>query len=168
MSSLKLRCLGVELASDLNWNVYVKELIKSFSQKLNLLRSLYFLPTTARTDFYFKVILPSVTYGLVVWGSPCGKALFDELEKIHVRAADVISGLDWYTPSNQVLAQSKWPIVKDICEHRLLMLAHDCFYNFLPVPIMKLFTKYECNYNLGRKLTFLLPKPNNEVLRKST
>ena len=26
------------------------------------------------------------------------------------------------------------------------MLAHDCFYNFLPVPIMKLFTKYESNY----------------------
>ena len=50
----------------LNWNVYVKELIKSFSQKLNLLRSLHFLPTTARADFYFKVILPSVTYGLVV------------------------------------------------------------------------------------------------------
>ena len=56
----------MELDSDLNLNVYVKELIKSFSQKLNLLRSLYFLPTTARADFYFKVILPSVTYGLVV------------------------------------------------------------------------------------------------------
>ena len=48
------------------------------------------------------------------------------------------------------------------------MLAHDCFYNFLPVPIMKLFTKYESNYNLRRKLTFLLPKPNTGVLRKST
>ena len=40
------RCLGVEIDSDLNWNVHVKELIKSFSQKLNLLRSLYFLTTT--------------------------------------------------------------------------------------------------------------------------
>ena len=50
------RCLGVELDSDLNWNVHVKELIKSFTQKLNLLRSLYFLPTSARADFYFKVI----------------------------------------------------------------------------------------------------------------
>ena len=73
-----------------------------------------------------------------------------------------------YTPSDQVLAQSKWPIVKDFYEHRLLMLAHDCFYDFFTVPIMKLFTKYGCNYNLGRKLTFLLPKPNTEVLRKTT
>ena len=36
------RCLGVELDSDLNWNVHVKELIKSFTQKLNLLGSLSF------------------------------------------------------------------------------------------------------------------------------
>ena len=37
---------------------------------MNLLRSLYL-------DFYFKVILTSVTNGLVVWGS-CSKSLFDE------------------------------------------------------------------------------------------
>ena len=42
------RCLGVEIDSDLNWNVHVKELIKSFSQKLNLLRSLYFLQLLVR------------------------------------------------------------------------------------------------------------------------
>ena len=123
------RSLGVEIDGDLNWNVHVKELIKSSSQKLNLLRSLYFLPTTAKADFYFKVILPSVTYGLVVWG-PCSKSLFDELEKIHVRAAKIIYGLDWYTPSDQVLALSKWPTVKDLYENILLMLAHDCFHNF--------------------------------------
>ena len=86
---------------------------------------MYFLPTTTRADFYFKVILPSVTYGL-----------------------------DWYTPSDQVLAQSKWPTVEDLYEYRLLTLAHNCFYNYVPVPIMKLFTKYECNYNFQRKLNW--------------
>ena len=54
-----------------------------------------FLPT-ARADFYFKVILPSVSYGLVVWGS-CNKSLFDDLEKIHVVAEKIIYGLDWYS-----------------------------------------------------------------------
>ena len=108
----------------------VKELIKSSSQKLNLLRSLYFLPIKAKGDFYFKVILQSVTYGLVVWGS-CGKSLFDELEKIHVRAAKIIYGLDWHTPSDQVLARSKWPTVKDLCEYRLLYVStRHAFYNF--------------------------------------
>ncbi|PFX19720.1 hypothetical protein AWC38_SpisGene15863 [Stylophora pistillata] len=36
----------------------------------------------ARADIYFKVILPSVTHGLIVWSS-CGKSPFDELERIH-------------------------------------------------------------------------------------
>ena len=161
------RCFGIDIDSDLIWNVHVKELFKSFSQKLNLLRSRYFLPTTARADFHFKVILPSVTYGLFVWGS-CGKSLFHELEKIHVCAAKIICGLDWYIPSDQVLAQSKWPTVEDLYEYRLLMSAHDCFYNFSAIPVMKLFMKYECNYNLRRKLTFFLPKPNTEVLWESS
>ena len=42
------------------------------------------------------------------------------------------------------------------------MLAHDCFYNFFPVPIMKLFPKYECNHNLRRKITFC---DQNQILK---
>jgi len=61
-----------------------------FSQ---VLRSLYFLPVQARVDFYFKVILPSVTWnGMLVWGL-CGAVLFSGLEKIHVRAAKLIYDL---------------------------------------------------------------------------
>ena len=93
------RCLGFDVDDQLKWNTHVKGLIRSFTQKLNLLRSLHFLPVQARMDFYFKVIIPSVTYGIVVWGSSCGKTLLDELEKVHVRAAKIILRLDWDTPS---------------------------------------------------------------------
>ena len=104
------RCVGVEIDSQLKWNIHVNELIRSFTQKLNLLRSLYFLPTKVRADFYFKIILPSVTYGLVIWGS-CGKTLLSELERIHVRAAKLIYGMDWYTPSEEVLARAEWTTI---------------------------------------------------------
>ena len=63
------RCLGVQIDNALKWDHHVSELAKSFTKKLNLLKSLYFLPRQARTDFYFGVILPSVTYGMLVWGS---------------------------------------------------------------------------------------------------
>ena len=43
--------------------IHVTELIKFFSQKLNLLRSLYFLPITVRADFHFKVFLPQLPMG---------------------------------------------------------------------------------------------------------
>ena len=38
------RCLGVEIDNQLKWVVHLTELTKSYSQKLNLLRSLSFLP----------------------------------------------------------------------------------------------------------------------------
>ena len=66
------RCLGVQIDNALKWDHHVSELAKSFTQKLNLLKSLYFLSRQTRTDFYFGVILPSVTYGMLVWGS-CGQ-----------------------------------------------------------------------------------------------
>ena len=77
------------------------------------------------------------------WLYSWGRSLFDELKRIHVRASKIIYGLDWYKPSDKVLVLSKWPSVKGLCEYRLFMLAHDCFYSFFPVPIMKLFPKYE-------------------------
>ena len=77
------------------------------------------------------------------------------LEKIHVRAAKTIYNLDWYTPSDQFLARCNWFTINCLYEYRLLSLAHDCFYDFSPTPIKELFKKYDCNYNLRRKLTFL-------------
>ena len=161
------RCLGVELDNELNWKIHVAELMKSYTQKLNLLRSLYFLPTTIRADFYIKIILPSVSYALILWGS-CGKTLFDELERIHVRAAKIIYGLDWYTPSDKVLAHANWFSLYDLYKLRLLLLAHKCSYGTAPVSIQKFFKKYVCKYNLRRKLTFEVPLSKTELRRKST
>ena len=90
------------------------------------------------------------------------------LEKIHVRAAKTIYKLDWHTPSGQVLAQSNWFAINWLHEFRLLSLAHDCSCDFSPTPIKQLFIKCDRNYNLRRKLTFMLPKPKSELLRKST
>ena len=125
------RCLCVEIDSSLNWNIYVKELIKSSSKKLNLLRSLYFLHTTERADFSFKVILQSVTHGLVVWGS-CGKLLFDEVDiedTCTCRKDHLWPGLV-HTQRSGLSPKAIGPLLKIYANIDYFMLAHDCFYNF--------------------------------------
>ena len=62
-------CLGVKLDSRLKWDIHATEVFESFNRKLNLLKSFYFSPLQARLDFYFKVILLLITYGILVWGS---------------------------------------------------------------------------------------------------
>ena len=48
-------------------------------------------------------------------------------------------------------------------EKRLLILAH----HLLPCPINCLFEKYVSSYNLRRKVTFKLPRPKTDMVKKS-
>ena len=53
----------------------------------------FFAYQSAGITFYFLIVLPSVTYALVVWDS-CQKTFLEEQEKINVRAAKIIFGLN--------------------------------------------------------------------------
>lgn len=72
----KSRLLGMTVDEKLTWTPHMLELKKSFAKKLGLLKNSRFLPRNVRQDLYFKVILPSVTYGLILWGSCCNSDLF--------------------------------------------------------------------------------------------
>ena len=119
-------CLGIEIDCRVKWDIHVTGLITSFSQKLNLLKSFYFLPTQARLDFYYKVTLPAIC-GIIVWGS-VSKTLFESLERIHVRAAKLIYGLNWDMPTTQVLATSSWRSLKHTYLSKMLCLVYICYY----------------------------------------
>ena len=57
---------------------------------LKMLRRIYFLPTSILETFYYKIVIPSVLYGIVIWGSGSN---FKYLEIIHIRAARLIHKL---------------------------------------------------------------------------
>ena len=59
----------------------------------------------------------------VIWGS-CGKILVSELERIHVRAAKLIYSMDWYTPSEEVLARAGWTTIGHMYSQKMLLLAY--------------------------------------------
>ena len=109
---------------------------------------MYFLPVQARFDFYFKVILSSFTYGMLVWGS-CGAALFCEHEKIHVRAAKLV----------EALLQTKWKSLKQTYI--------DGFFCVQMCLRRCLWSKPESRYILRRKDCLVLPKPSTNFVRKS-
>ena len=85
------RLLGVQVDNKLSWSDHAANVAKSFPSKLSLLRRMRFLPRKQVEDFYTKVILPSVTYGLIVWGS-CNMTHLNNLEKLHARAGKIVYG----------------------------------------------------------------------------
>ena len=101
----KTKSLGITLDDKLRWKEHVEEIKLAFASKLNLLKSINFLPKHMLEDFYWKVIFPAVTYGILLWGS-CGKTQFTTLEKMHATAARIIHRLDWNLSSHDVMLKT--------------------------------------------------------------
>ena len=127
------------------------------------------MPINAKLDFYLKVVLPSITYGILIWGS-CGKTLFDELERIHVRSAKVIFGLDWYTSGKDVLAKVKWFTLNSMFKQQLLYLAYKNYYNLIPATLQSLFIKTGHRYELRDRAIFTKRQGRwkSQISRKKT
>ena len=77
------KCLGVTIDSNLSWQEHTKSLLKSFNKKIAVLRRIKFLPSSILQTIYFRTVLPSVLYEILVWGS-CSPALMDDLERAHI------------------------------------------------------------------------------------
>ena len=84
-----------------------------------------------------------------------------------VRATKIKFNLDWCTTGQEVLATAKEITLEFMYEKRLLILAHQAYYHLLPCPMNCLFEKYVSSYNLRRKMTFKLPRPKTDMVKKS-
>ena len=58
------RLLGVNIDERLSWSHLLTDVKKNFVNKLNFQKRSLFLSRNALLDLYFKIILPSVLYGL--------------------------------------------------------------------------------------------------------
>ena len=83
------------------------EFKKNFSNKLDLLKRSRFLPRHVLLKFYYTVILPSVKYGIILWGSCTNSDLVNSVNSLHCRAARIIFNLPRHMPSTEVLTYAQ-------------------------------------------------------------
>ena len=102
------RLLGVTIDERLSWSRHLPDIKKNFVNKLNLLKRSSFLSRNALLDLYFKIILPSVLYGLIVWGGCPNADLLHSLEVLHRWAARIIYNLPRDMPTEEVYRHSNW------------------------------------------------------------
>ena len=65
------------------------------------------IPNDILTTIYNAIILPHLDYCNVVWGN-CGTTVANRLQIIQNRAARIICGVAWDTPSQEVLNHLGW------------------------------------------------------------
>ena len=87
------RLLGVAIDDRRSWSHHLTDVKENFVNKVNFLKRSSFLSRNALLDLHFKIILPSVLYGIVVWGGCPNADLLHSLEVLHRRAARIIYNL---------------------------------------------------------------------------
>ena len=82
--------------------------------------------------FYFGVILPSINYGLVLWGLCCNSELINSIERLHSRAARIIFNLFKDMASSEIMKTVNCSTIK--LSHKLEIFKSMCnpYKNILP------------------------------------
>ena len=63
---LSSKCLGLTIDNKLSWQEHTKNVCKSFNNKVAILKRIKFLPKPILEPIYYKKIILSVLYGIVV------------------------------------------------------------------------------------------------------
>ena len=97
----------------MSWSDHAANVAKSFASKLSLLRLMRFLPRKPLEDFYTRLIMPSVTYGLTVckgWTN---------------------CGLPWGTSAEEVVTRTGWDSLETMYKLRLTEFFFKCIKDYL-------------------------------------
>ena len=97
-------------------------------------------PKKVLEEIYFKSIIPSVTYGISVWGN-CSPSALDSLNHIHARAARIVNNLDSTMADDTCLMKSDWLAISYFYKKSVLFLLHKVYYGTTTQSICELFSK---------------------------
>ena len=164
-SVFQSKCLGMIIDNRLTWSRHISSVRKSFSRKFYLLRRISFLPIATQEEIYFKTIIPSVVYGMLVWGS-CPDSSLQPLEDLHARAARIIYRLPKEMPVEERIIKAGWKPLSYLYKRRLSIFMFEVYNNLTDERLINLFNK--CRNRLSEyKQNFDLIRPKKELTRNS-
>jgi len=114
-----------------------KTVSTSYSSKVKMLRRISFLPKATLETIYYKTVIPSVSYGMAVWGS-CS-----------------------------VLINANWMPLKYFYCSSILNITQRAFYNIDLDDVNSLVVKNASSYSLRKSLNVVVSRPRTEQGRRS-
>ena len=127
---------------------HISELKRGFVNKLNLIKHSYFLPRNSLLVLYFKVILPSVTYALPIWGCCTNKNEFNSLKSIHCRTARVIYNLPRDMPSEDIRKNAYWDSLFDTYKVKIATFIYNIYNHITHSCLEHIIQRKEHKYDL--------------------
>ena len=120
------------------------------------------------TKFYFSVILPSVNYGLVLWGSCCNSELLNSIDRLHCRAARIIFNLSKDMASSEVMETVNCSTIKLSYKLEIFKLMYNAHKNILPdILCGNIFSKRDNCYSLRGHEVAAIPRYRSRFMKDS-
>ena len=156
----KATSLGMKIDNHLRWESQVKKATQSFRAKVGQLRRMSYLPIKVKEEIYFKTIISTVTYGIIIWGT-CSPSLMKDFERIHIRVAKIVHHSQKHIEDEDAHQVAKWDKIENVYKIKVLSKMHKIFYGECPELLRSHFTHdnkrdKECKH-------FTIPRCTKEI-----
>ena len=126
------KCLGVTIDSHLTFKSHMDNIAIVIKQKIGVLRRLRgHFDSKQLTSLYWGYVLPHILYCANVWSGRSSKN-FDTLNKLHKRAAYMVSKRSWQIPSSEVINDLSWPSLEKILWKTACCMMYKCIHKDTP------------------------------------
>ena len=137
----KTKYLGVQVDNSLD----LKEDIKSVSAKVpravGLLKyAKRFLPQNSLKRLCTSTVEPHSRFCCAVWGC-CDITEISKLQRLHNRAARIITNSSFDAPSKQLIQNLNWKTINDMIKHEIRTVVYKSINNIAPQYMSNMFTR---------------------------
>lgn len=102
----KTKLVGVVIDNKLTWRDQLEKTQESLSSQYRVLKKMRYLSPKLLETFYFRTVIPQVTYCISVWGN-CSVAKLYENESLHIKVGRFIHRV----PQNVLESEVQAPVV---------------------------------------------------------
>ena len=164
------KCLGVEIDEFLTWDTHIASVSKKVSSGISIMRKIKpFIPISSLLNIYQSIVEPYFDYCSIVWNG-IGDNLADKLQKLQNRAARVITGADYLTPTNEILNKFGWSNLKERRNKQKALMMFEIVNGMTPRYLKDIFSARPgaSVYNLRTSLDDIaIPRARTDYYRKS-
>lgn len=163
------KTLGVIVDECFTWRDQIDQVAKKASKRIGLLRrSKDLINRHTLKTIYDALVLPHFDYCALVWEN-CSKSLQNKLQKMHNKAARILTGDSYETPSETVRAKLNWETLQSRRERKMCLLMKEIMNGNSTNNLGDLFKiSYNTSHNLrSNNKVLCLAKPNTNALKRS-
>ena len=161
-----VKYLGVLVDEDLKFRSHIGKVTGVISRNLGIIcRARYLLDKQLLLLLYNALILPYLTYCLVIWGSNY-ESTMQPIITVQKRAIRLIAGVGRISHTSPLFRELKVLKVGDLLRYQLLLVLHDFLLGHLPHAMAERFKLFQSARNTRGHQHFceLVRDSNNEIL----